>query len=69
MTESIEQHPLQDNHKLARQDLPEANSVVRWTAEEAQSFLRSLDQPFVPNAALAKALKMAESIEVNERLP
>ncbi len=39
------------------------DQIIRFTTSEAKAYIEALDQPFVPNAELAKALEIVDSIE------
>jgi len=45
------------------------DQVIRFTTSEAKAYIEALDQPFVPNAELTKALEIVDSIEKKGLMP
>ena len=45
----------------------ERNEHITLSREEAKKIIAALDRPFEPNAALAKAMRVAEIIEANSQ--
>ena len=49
----------------AARSVEERNERVAFSGEDGKKILAALDQPFEPNAALARAMRAAEYIEAN----